>query len=178
MRLDVRDDVEVARRPAARPGLALAGEPDLVAVVDARRDRHAQRPLALHAALALAGVAGRLDDAPRAAAATAGGDVDHLAEHGRADLAHLAGAAALRARDRGRCPAPRRCRRRSRRCASAVKAISFSVPWIASSKVSSQVVAEVGARRRPAAPLALGCAPPPKNASKMSPKPWKPPNGP
>ena len=50
--------VEVAGRRALRPGLALAGEADARAVLDAGGDRHLQRALALHRAGAVADPAG------------------------------------------------------------------------------------------------------------------------
>src|SRR5688572_15215947 len=62
VRLDMDDHVQVARRPTPRRRLALAGQPDLVALVNARRDRHAQRPRPLDPTGAGAGLAGRLDD--------------------------------------------------------------------------------------------------------------------
>ena len=65
MRLDVGDHVQVARDATARTGLALAREPDLVAIVDARRDGHAERPLELRAPLASTHRAGLLDDPAR-----------------------------------------------------------------------------------------------------------------
>ena len=52
MLLHVGHDVEVAGHPAARRGLPLAGEADLVAVVDARRHRHPQGPPPLDAPVA------------------------------------------------------------------------------------------------------------------------------
>ena len=69
-------------------------------LVDARGDRHAEGPLALGAAVALAGMARRLDDLAFAAALRAGTHVDHLAEHRLADAADLAATLALRARHR------------------------------------------------------------------------------
>ena len=50
VRLDGQEDVEVARRPAAQPRLALAGEPDARAVLDAGRHVDRQRALARDAA--------------------------------------------------------------------------------------------------------------------------------
>src|SRR5579862_344242 len=97
MRRNVDGDVEAARRPAVAPDLALVRQPDLVALVDAGRDRDAQAPLPLDAALALAGLAGRLDDRPVAPTARARRDVDHLAEHRLADAADLTATVALRA---------------------------------------------------------------------------------
>ena len=67
VRQDVDRDVQAARRPAARPDLALVREADLVALVDAGRDRHPQRALALGPAVAVARLARRLDDLALAA---------------------------------------------------------------------------------------------------------------
>ena len=134
MRRDVDGDVQAAGRAAARADLALVGEADLVALVDAGRDGDPERPLALRPAVALAGLAGRLDDLALAAAARAGGDVDHLAEHRLADAADLAATVALRAGDRlgprlRAAPGAGLARPRTR------NSISFSVPLTASSKV-------------------------------------------
>ena len=96
MLLDVRDDVEVAGRAAARGRLPLPREADLVPVIDAGRDGDPQRALALRAAVATTGRAGLLDDLARAPAAATGGHVDDLAQQRGAHLAHLAAAAALR----------------------------------------------------------------------------------
>src|SRR4029079_2114042 len=68
---DVRDDVEVAGRAAAQPGLALAGEPDPRALLAARRDFHAVLLELGQPALAVAGRAGILDHGAGAAAARA-----------------------------------------------------------------------------------------------------------
>ena len=56
----VEDDVEVARRAAALPALALAGHAELRAFVDAGRDAHLQRPLVRDPPLTRAGLAGVL----------------------------------------------------------------------------------------------------------------------
>ena len=45
IRLDVHADVDVARAAAERAGMALAADPDLLAVVDARRDRDVEPAL-------------------------------------------------------------------------------------------------------------------------------------
>src|SRR6185503_16788853 len=100
VRLDMDRDIQAAGRPAARPDLPLVRQADLVALVDARRDRDAQRPAPLRPPVAAARVAGQLDDPALAPAAWTGGDVDHLPEHRLADRPHLAATAALRARDR------------------------------------------------------------------------------
>ena len=118
MRADADMDVEIARRCALRPGLALAGQPDAGAVLDAGRNRHLQRPLALHGAAAVADLAGVLDH-PAGAAAGRAGPLDqeetllrpHLAlaaarRAGRvvADLVLRAGAVAHLALHPGRDP--------------------------------------------------------------------------
>ena len=69
MRLDRQENVEIARRAAAHARLALAGEADARAVLDAGRNIDRQRALARHAARAGAPVAGIVD---RLAAAVAG----------------------------------------------------------------------------------------------------------
>src|SRR5579859_2994031 len=53
----VHFDVQIARRRAGRTGLAFAAETDAVAAVDAGRDLHRERLVALHAAFAAAGLA-------------------------------------------------------------------------------------------------------------------------
>src|SRR5262249_41609350 len=58
---DRQKDVEVARRPPTRAGLALAGEADAGAVLDAGRNVDRERAVALHAAGAGAGRAGIVD---------------------------------------------------------------------------------------------------------------------
>ena len=94
-------DIQVARRGAPQPGLALAGQPDALAVLDARRDPHVDGAGPGGDTGAPAFVAGMLDD--RAAATTVGARfgeperalvaVDHPgAVTGRADLRAGAGA--------------------------------------------------------------------------------------
>ena len=67
-----QEHVEVARRAAARAGLALAREADARAVLDARRDVDLQRLVSAHAALARADLARLVDDLSRAMAGVAG----------------------------------------------------------------------------------------------------------
>src|SRR4051794_22005236 len=111
----VRDDVEVARRPAAQAGLALAGKADARALLDAGGDVHAGALHLTQAPLAAAGGAGLLDHRAGAAAARARtGDGEHAlalrldaaAVADRADLRRgarpRAGAAACRAGRVGR----------------------------------------------------------------------------
>ncbi len=97
VRLDRDEDVEVARRAAAHARLALAGETDRRAVLDARGDLDRKGLVALDAALAVAGVAGVLDHLTLAAAARAGpldGEETGLGAHAPAPAA---GRAAYRA---------------------------------------------------------------------------------
>ena len=68
---DVGDHEQVARRAAAQAGLALAGQPDPRAVLDARRDVDAVLLELAQPALAGAGRARLLDHGARAAAARA-----------------------------------------------------------------------------------------------------------
>src|SRR6185369_7218644 len=58
----VHFDIQIARRSAVAPGLALTGEADPVASVDARGNLDREPLGSAHAALAQAGVAGILDD--------------------------------------------------------------------------------------------------------------------
>src|SRR4051794_7519481 len=98
--LDVHDHEQVAGRAAVRPRLALAGEPDLAALLHAGGD---VGPVALggaQPALAVAGGARVLDDRARAVAALAGlGDGEQPLAL-RLDAAALAARAHLRARAR------------------------------------------------------------------------------
>ena len=71
VRRDVDRDVQAARRTAPRPGLALAREADLVALVDAGRDRDPELLAPLGPAVAVARLAGLLDDPALALAARA-----------------------------------------------------------------------------------------------------------
>ena len=153
VRLDVDGDVQAARRAAARTDLALVRQPDLVALVDPGRDRHPQRPPALRPALAAARLARRLDDPALAAAARAGADVDHLAEHRLADRADLAAAVALRA---GRGLGARLgAAAEARVAAEQDRELDLLLgPLDRLLEGDPQVVAEVRARQRPAAPSA------------------------
>src|SRR5581483_9366947 len=94
--LHVDIDVQVARRAAGAARLALAGQPDLRAVVNARGHRHPQAPRGRHPPAAAAGVAGRGHDAALALAAVTQADVHELAEDRLRGAAQLAGAAAAR----------------------------------------------------------------------------------
>ena len=86
------DQVEVARRAAVQPRIALALQPDPLAVARARLDAELHRLGAVHHAFAVAGRA-VVRNAPGPIAARAGDVEFHAAAH----LRHLAGAVALRA---------------------------------------------------------------------------------
>src|SRR3954464_15804168 len=74
----MRDHVEVARRRAAGPGLALAGQADAAALTHARGDLHAESLRLVHEPRAAAGRARVVDDRAAPAAARAGlGDGEH-----------------------------------------------------------------------------------------------------
>src|SRR6185437_15179526 len=93
---DREKDVEVAGRPAARARVALAGEPDAGAVLDAGRNVDRQRAVALHPAGAGAGRA-RIVDHLAAAVAGRTGALEREEALGLADLAVArAGRARLR----------------------------------------------------------------------------------
>src|SRR5690606_8298144 len=62
VRPDRQEDVEVARRRAAHPGLAFAGQANPGAVLDSRRNVYLQGLLAMNATGPAAAFAGRLDD--------------------------------------------------------------------------------------------------------------------
>src|SRR5262249_45019752 len=96
VRLDVEVQVAVAARAAGRTGLALTGQADLRAIVDARRHTHAQALGDLDAAPPTAGRARGGDDAPLAAAAIAHRHVNELAKHGLGRSSQLARAVAAR----------------------------------------------------------------------------------
>ena len=96
VRLDRQEDVEIAGRAAAQAGLALVGEADAGAVLDAGRDVDRQRLLLGDAALAGAFRAWILDGLAAAMALRAGALDREEALRG----AHLAVAAAHRAGDR------------------------------------------------------------------------------
>src|SRR5690606_27806872 len=86
VRLDVDEDVEVARRRAVRAGFALAGTADAGAVVDPRRHFDGERLDLVHAPLAPACTA-RLLDHLAAAVAIGARLFDHEEALLRADLA-------------------------------------------------------------------------------------------
>src|SRR6185295_6564101 len=75
---------------AAQAGLALAGDAQLLPVVDARGDVERKLVIAALATLAAASRAQRVDGLARAAAARAGRHVHEATEHRLLDLTHLA----------------------------------------------------------------------------------------
>src|SRR5437867_4477000 len=79
--LQADEDVEVAGRSAAHARLALAGDAELLAVVDAGRDGQSDLAVLALTAFASAVSALLIDGLPGAAAARAGGDVHEAAEH-------------------------------------------------------------------------------------------------
>src|SRR5260221_6040019 len=102
--LEPDEDVEIARWSAAHPGLALARDAKLLAVVDASGDRERDVALLALAALAAAADADLVDGLAGAAAARAGRHVHEAAEHRLLDLTDLALAAAGRAGRHLRAP--------------------------------------------------------------------------
>src|SRR5690606_38542256 len=82
----VEEDVEVARRRAARAALALARQADACAFVDPGGDVDGQRLAPVDAAFAVAGIAGIGDDLARALTGRAGA-LDHEETLLRAHLA-------------------------------------------------------------------------------------------
>src|ERR1035437_6970143 len=108
VRGDPEADVEIAARPAARTGLALARLATGQVLVDPRRDGDVQLLALVDPALAAAARAGLFDDPALAAAARARGDIDHLAEdalHGAPDLAAATAVGTLRRLRAGSRPA-------------------------------------------------------------------------
>src|SRR5664280_1587947 len=151
VRRDVDRHVEAAGRAAPRADLALRGEADLVAVVDARGHADAEPLRALTAAVAAARLAGRLDDFALAAASGARHDVDHLAQHRLAHVADLAAALALGAGDRRRAG----LRAGSRAGVAAIEDRELDLLLGAPDRLlegDPQVVPEVGADDRAPAP--------------------------
>ena len=129
------EDVEVAGRAAAHAGLALAGEPDAGAVLDAGRNRHLQRLLALHAAGAAAGPAGIADHLAAAAAARAGALDGEEARTARAPGRRRCRSSRCRARRRRLAPLPLQA---SQRTAVGTRIVDF-VPANACSSVISRL---------------------------------------
>src|ERR1035437_3225278 len=149
----VHGHVEVAGRAAADADLALAREPDLMAFVDAGRDRDPDLLMPLGASFAAASTAGRGDDAALAVATIAGRDIDHLSEHRLADAAILAAAAAGASRHRhaaGRGPGPGAGN-------APVEQVELDLLLDAADRLvegDAKVVAQVGARLAAAPPAA------------------------
>src|SRR3954447_8038250 len=94
---DLHLDIDVAGPPADEPGVPRAGQADLLAVVDPRRDLDRQRPLLDDAAGAATLGARPLDPAAGAGARRAGLGADELAENAPRHLLQPPGAVARRA---------------------------------------------------------------------------------
>src|SRR5262249_4829766 len=104
MRLDGKEDVEIAARSAAHPSFAFAGKPDAGAVLHPFRDVHRQGPFTRHPAGSIAAWAWRVDHL----AAPLAGRTGPLDGEEALRRAHLADAAAGAAgRRRGACLGPR-----------------------------------------------------------------------
>ena len=147
------DTIEVARRAAARAGLALALEADLGAVLHPGRDLDLDLRARGRAAGAVAGRAGVVDDRAVAAAPRAG-----LAEGEAAQVAADARRGpCTRGTGAGWCPAWRRCRRRSRRPPASRRTTGTWAPAIAWS--NERLTSTSTSRAAPAAsPAAAGAA--------------------
>ena len=151
MRRHADAHVEVAGRAPRSPGPPLPDTRMRWPVVDARRDLHGDLALRRAAAGAPALRAGLLDDLPGPGAPRADPGLDELAQHGAADRAYPAAAAALGAGlHRGGVGRPRAFTGRGR-LPCAVNVISFSTPKAASSRVSSTSTARSSPRAGPAA---------------------------
>jgi hypothetical protein len=83
-------DVELPGRPPTRAGLALAGEPELGAGTDARRDLHRETASRADAPVAATVCARVGDDRAEPLAGRAGASRHHLTEERPGDLLHLA----------------------------------------------------------------------------------------
>src|SRR4051794_14073730 len=101
MRLDGDHDVEIAGRPTALTGLAFAADANLGALIDASGNAHLEAAGAAYLPATAALMAGSRDDFAATLTFGAGGDVNHLAEEGMADIADFARAAAGIAAGRG-----------------------------------------------------------------------------
>ena len=99
---DAHADVDVARAAAELARVALAADPDLLAVVDAGGNRDVEPALGDLPAAAVAFDARRRDEVAGAAALRARRRAHELAEHAARHLLHATAAAARRARDRRR----------------------------------------------------------------------------
>ena len=134
MRLDRQEDVEVARRAAARAGLALAGEADARAVLDAGRNVDRERALAGDAAGAAAVGAGIVDDLAAAVAGRAGA-LDGEEALRRAHPAMAAAGGHWRGLEPGLAPEPEQ--------ASQVTEVGISIVAVLPVKASSSVISRL-----------------------------------
>src|ERR687885_82083 len=155
--LDLEHNVEVAGGTTLGAGLTFAGEANLLPAVDARRDLHGQLARLVHAALSMAGVAGRADDVTLAVAAPTGRHVHELTQEELPDAPHLATPFALRAEGRLRVG------RRAAPLAHAARFEARDLKGLLGAKGGflerdGQVIAQVGPALR-AAPRAPPCRP-------------------
>jgi hypothetical protein len=158
---------------AARADLALAGQPDAHAVLDAGRHLDGQRPAGADATVTAALAARVLDDRAEAAAARAGAGRHDLAEERALHLLHLAaalaGVAGRRVGARGGAAAVAGRAddgRLERELAVGAEGRLGQVALDAQQRVGALAHAAAGRAAAPAAP--------PKKASMMSPRPPKP----
>src|SRR2546427_5644907 len=82
MRPQMDEDVQVAARTAAEPGLALAGDPQPHAAINSRRDVHRDCALRRGPTAPAALGAGMAEDRPGPAAGMAGGDLRERSKNG------------------------------------------------------------------------------------------------
>ena len=151
VRRHVDGHVQVARGSATRSRLTLAGEADLMPLVDAGGDRDAQLLSLLNAPVAATGLAGSVHHTPLAVAAGAFGDVHHLSENRLAHGPDLAAPAARRARNRraaGGRAAPATCD-------APVEEVELDLAFDAANRLverDPQVVSKIRAGRPPTVP--------------------------
>src|SRR2546422_10772841 len=81
MRPHMDEDVEIAARTAAEPGLALAADPQPHAAINSRRNAHRDGALRRGPAAPAALGAGMAEDRPGPAAGMAGGELREGAKH-------------------------------------------------------------------------------------------------
>src|SRR5205823_4379614 len=94
------DEIEIARRPAVRAGVALTGQADLRVVVDAGRDVDLELAGDSDRALATTLAAGIGDDGAVPITAVTNADVDELPEQVLVNAANLTASAATHTGDR------------------------------------------------------------------------------
>ena len=184
VRRDAHEDVQIARRAAAGARIALAGEPDPGAVLDAGRDRDRQGLFPMHAAAAAAQIAGIADHPAGAGAGRAGaldreeallrahpaGAATARADARRRALGAAGGVAGLAAHRRRhadlRLLARERLLERDRQIVAQIAAAAVgAAPAAAAHEIAEQVVEHVG---EAAEIEAAATAPPPRPGSKAA----------